>query len=150
MKAGQAVPWTAVRIIDSMDKKELGDAITASGYSTMMATQFLVNYKLRAWTTHRQSGTPVSPDERLRTATEIAEALASHDRWKNHGHAISREVLWNEVRLLIDHPDAQLERAMARLWALFNWTFDKTTVLKCIVSTQYRYARNQTIAKAAP
>lgn len=150
IKNGQNVPWTAVRLVDSMDKKELGAAITASGYSTQMAMQFLLNYKFRGWTHHKTSGLPVTNDEREASARLIAEGLASHDRWKNHGHAISRDVLWNEIHLLIDHPDPLLDRAIVRLWALFNWIFDKTPVLKCIMSQQHRFVRYATMPRATP
>lgn len=129
MKSGMAVPWTAVRIIDSMDKKELGDALSATQYSAQMAAQFLNQYKLRFWTQTETKGTLVTPEMREARATEIASALVAHDRWKAHGHAISREVLWNEVRLRIDHPAPDLERAIHRSWALFNYLFERPLCL---------------------
>lgn len=141
MNKGGAVPWTAVRIIGSIDKKELGDAITASHYSSMMATQFLMNYKFKHWKVRETSKQEVTPEYREKRATDIATALASHDRWKNHGHAISRVVLWNEIKLRIEHPKDELERAIIRLWALSNWIFDKTATLKMIVSKEYRYCK---------
>jgi hypothetical protein len=52
----QLLPWTAIRIIDTLDKKELADAITASHYSTQMASQFLIDYKFRHWAVRRGSG----------------------------------------------------------------------------------------------
>lgn len=143
LKKGVNVPWTAVRIIDSLDKKELGDAISASNYSTMMAAQFLQNYKFRNWPVHKSTGSPVTDEEKQQAAHEIAAALASHDRWKNHGHAIPRDVLWNEVKLEIEHPDTGLERAMVRFWALCNWLFDKTNAVKFMVSGSHRYVRNR-------
>jgi len=141
MAKGGSVPWTAVRIIDSIDKKELGDAITASHYSTMMASQFLFNYKFRHWRIRQTSKIEVTPEYREERAVAISEALASHDRWKNHGHAISREVLWDEIQLKIEHPDDELERVIIRLWALFNWIFEKTAIVKVIVSKDYRYCK---------
>jgi len=142
-KQGRPVPWTAVRIIDSIDKKELGDAITASKYSTLMASQFLLNHKFKNWTVRQESRKEVTPEYRQQRAMEIAEALASHDRWKSHGHAIPRNMLWKEVELYIDHPEPDLERAVVRLWALLYWLFDKTQILKFIVSANYRYVRHR-------
>lgn len=139
---GAGVPWTAVRLIDSLDKKELGEAITASQYSHTMATQFLEKYKFRNWTIKETSQQPVTPAERLARAGEIAAALVSHDRWKSHGHAIPRDVLWKEIQLRIDHPDAALERAIIRLWAVLTWIFDKTPTVKIIASQNYRYLRH--------
>jgi hypothetical protein len=141
MKKGASVPWTAVRIIDSIDKKELGDAITASNYSKLMASQFLINYKFRNWKVREGSGIEVTPEYREMRADEIATALVTHDRWKNHGHAISRDVLWKEIKLRIEHPLNKLEHDIIRLWALCNWIFDKTPLLKMIVSKEYKYCR---------
>lgn len=136
------VPWAYVRIIDSLDKKELGAAITASQYSETMATQFLSKYKFRNWTVRETSKTPVTEADKLTRASEIANALGSHDRWKSHGHSISRDVLWKEIQLRIDHPDFDLNRAIVRLWAVFYWLFDKTPIVKMICSTNYRYIRH--------
>jgi Serine dehydrogenase proteinase len=144
------VPWTAVRLIDSIDKKELGDAISATNYSVLMATQFLVNYKFKNWSVRKSSGDPVTLQYRQQRAEEIANGLANHDRWKNHGHAISRDVLWNEIKLEIDHPDPQFERAIVRLWALCNWVFERTPVLKMIASSNYRYVRQAVTPGATP
>ena len=141
--SGHPVPWTAIRIIDSIDKKELANANSATYYSTMMATQFLMNYKLKNWKTRESSGQPVTDEDRQRRAEEIAKSLASHDRWKNHGHAISREVLWDEIKLKIEHPDSELENAIFRLWALCTWLFDKTPILKMIVSNNYKYCKHK-------
>jgi hypothetical protein len=142
LKRGAGVPWAMVRIIDSLDKKELGEALTASQYSETMATQFLKNYKFRRWTVRETSGTPVTEADRAARAAEIASALGSHDRWKSHGHAISRDVLWQEIKLRIDHPNADLNRAMVRLWAVMNYVFDKTPIVKVLCSAGYRYIRH--------
>jgi len=143
----KSVPWTAVRIIDTIDKKELGEAISASEYSKTMARQFLNTYKLNSWVEHVANGHPVTDKEREDAAEEIAAALVSHSRWKAHGHAIQREALSNEVKLLIDHPELVpgLDLALSRFWALCTWVFDKTPVVKMIVSKDYRYAKQTAV-----
>ncbi|MEW6672966.1 MAG: hypothetical protein AB1427_14770 [Thermodesulfobacteriota bacterium] len=146
-KNGTAIPWTAIRIIDTIDKKELGDAITASSYSTMMATQFLKNYKFRNWHRTETRGELVTQKIREDRAMEIAAALASHDRWLNHGHAISRDVLWEEIRLRIERPKNDFNQAIIRLWALFNWIFDKTPIFKTIISKEYKYCKHITLVR---
>ena len=145
MAQNQPVPWTAVRIIDSLDKKELADAITASRYAQQMAAEFLEKYKFKNWTTRKNSGDAVTPEWKTDRANEIASALVSHDRWKSHGHSLSRDVLWQEIRLKINHPEPELERALTRLWALFFWTFDKTPITKVFVSSHYRVVRHSVL-----
>src|SRR5262249_469448 len=121
LQKGRPVPWTSVRIIDSLDKKELGDAITASTYSINMANEFLRNYKFKEWVTRETSQLAVTEQYKEARALEIASALAAHDRWQSHGHSLSREVLWKEIQLRINHPTPDLERAIAKLWALLYW-----------------------------
>lgn len=150
MKQGLPVPWAAVRIIDTLDKKELGEAITASQYSQTMAAQFLLSYKFRNWTIRETSKAPVSNQDRANRATEIAAALCAHDRWKSHGHSISRDVLSNELNLRIDRPDAALSRAIVRLWALLTYVMDKTPIVKLLCSINYRYARQVQVQIIGP
>jgi hypothetical protein len=150
MKKGLSVPWTAVRLIDSLDKKELGAAITASQWSQKLASQYLLKYKFKNWDVKESSNMKATEEYKTQRAEEIAAALASHDRWKNHGHAISRDVLWSEIQLKIDKPDEALERAMVRLWALLTWLFDKAGTQKLICSSNYRYAINQQVFVRMP
>lgn len=139
---GQPVPWTAVRIVDTIDKKELGDAVTASNYAADMASKFLESYKFKHWTKRQSSGLDVTQEYRRQRAAEVGAALVSHERWKSHGHSISRDVLWGEVKLKIEHPDEQLERSLRRAWALFYWLFDKTPVQKVMVSKSYGFFKH--------
>jgi hypothetical protein len=141
LQKGQNVPWAAVRIIDTIDKKELGEAITASAYSKTMAADFINNYKFRDWAIRETSRVAVTPEYRRQRAEEIASALVQHERWKDHGHSISRDVLWNEIKLHIDTPTDDFERAILRAWAVFHWIFDKTFVFKTIVSANYRFLK---------
>jgi len=150
MRKGQPVPWSYVRIIDSLDKKELGEAITASQYAQTMAAQFLQRFKFRHWFVRETTQITLTDQDRTDRANEIAAALGSHDRWKSHGHYLSRDVLWNEIKLRIDHPDAALERAMVRIWAVLTYLFDKTPIVKILCSAHYRYARHVQVQIIGP
>lgn len=137
--------WTQIQLLQHMDQKQLGAAISASKYVTTMAAQYLARYKFADWTTHGTTnpGTAVTPDQKQKRADEVAAALCSHERWQAHGHAISREVLWNELKIKIDHTESVpgLQRALRRAWALLYYVFDKSTATKLIVSKNYAYAR---------
>jgi hypothetical protein len=144
LAAKKPLPWAYVRAIDSLDKKELGEAITASRYAETMAARFLQNFKFRNWTVRTTSNAPVTEEYKAARAAEIAAELVKHDRWMNHGHSISRDVLASELRLRIEHPDNALNRAIARLWAVCTYVIDTTPIVKLICSSQYRYVRFQT------
>jgi hypothetical protein len=145
---GQRVPWTAVQIVNTIDKRELGEAITATEYATTLASEYLRKYKFKHWTVHSSSGQPVTDPERISRATEIAEQLASHERWKSHSHAISRDALHDQTKLHIDHPAQDLLRAMTRAWAIFTYVYERTPLLKIICSANYRYAKQEIVMGA--
>jgi hypothetical protein len=146
IRNGAPVPWTAVRMIDSLDKKELAAANSASAYSITMSTEFLFRYKLRGWTVRSSTGKAVTDTDRKERATKIATQLASHELWKSHGHAISRTHLWDQIRVRIDHPENHdgLNAALVRFWALCTWLFDHSALQKFMISPQYRYVRQRT------
>lgn len=137
-------PWALIRLLDQMDQRHLGAAISASRYVVTMAAEYLGRYKLASWRKHSSTGSPVTPEERSRRAREIAERLCSHDRWKAHGHAISRDVLHQELKILIDHPEQErgMERAVRRLWAMLYYIFDKSSAVKIMVSRNYSFVRS--------
>jgi hypothetical protein len=141
LKTEGTIPWTAVRIVDKIDKKELGEAITASDYAKKMAQEFLEKYKFRQWMVRSTSGHPVDAEYKRKRAIAIAEELCSHERWKSHGHAINRDVLWREIQLKIEHPQGGLLRAITRTWALLTYIFEKTAIQKFIVARDYTLIR---------
>lgn len=126
-----------------MDQRQLGAATTASQYAIDLAAEYLATHTFRSWKTHTSTRKPVTDQDRRTRAIEVAQALCSHDRWKAHGHAISREVASNELRIKIDHTESVpgLERAIRRAWALWYYVFDKTPVAKGILSAHYGYFR---------
>lgn len=87
--------------------------------------------------------TQVTPEERKNRASEIAKMLCDHSKWKNHGHAITREAAWDVCKLKIVHSEdiAGLDRAMRRMWALFYWVFENTPVAKIFLSENYSIMR---------
>lgn len=141
LREGKNIPWTAVRIIDGIDKKQLGAAVTASDWAKKIAKEYLLAYKFKNWDVRDGSSEPVTDEYKGSRAEEIADALSSHERWKNHGHSISREVLWSELKLKIDYPNEALERAIVRMWALLTWIFDKTNTQKLFVGESYSLVR---------
>jgi hypothetical protein len=139
----ESPPWALIRLLDVMDQKGLGLALSATSYVTNIAATYLESYKFRGWLTHTSSGSPVTPEEKKERATWIAAQLASHEKWKAHGHAISRDVLWQELKVKIRHPEELpgLQREMRRLWALLYYTFDRMPIIKVMLSREYSFFR---------
>ncbi|MDD4347737.1 MAG: hypothetical protein PHF70_01420 [Opitutales bacterium] len=134
---GQQPSWSDLQLLKLLDPKELGNALGATGYSEQLVSEYLKKYKFRTWIQHSSTGAQVNDDDRQMRAKEIAKKLSSHDAWKAHSHGIFRDVLWNEIKLKISHPDDSTLRAMRRMWALCYWIFDNTEVRKLFLSTDY-------------
>lgn len=138
-------PWSLIRLLDQMDQRQLGAAMSATSYVINTASAYLERHKFRTWNVHSSTQAPVTATEKKERAEWVAQQLASHDKWKAHGHAISRDVLWQELKIKIDHPETVdgLQRAMRRLWALAYYTCDKLPAVKMMVSGNYSFVRSQ-------
>lgn len=145
---GSKPDWTDIQLLNNLDLRMIGEALTASNYSIQMTKDFLEKYKFKNWTEHLETHTPVSPEERKTTASDIANILCDHKLWKSHGHFINREAAWSQCHLKIVHSEdiPNLDRAMRRMWALFYWIFDSTPINKLFVSDNYCIIRNRQVA----
>lgn len=144
LNKGVPPPWELIRLVDNIDARQLGDAITQSDYSIKMATEFLEKYKFKTWETHSSSGQPVTEVDKHKRADEIAKLFCSHDYWKSHAHGITRDAAQSPLRLKIDEIETipGLERVVRRLWALLYWLFDKGVINKLIISKNYVLVRH--------
>lgn len=144
LKKGMSPPWELIRLVDNIDARQLGDAITQSDYAIKMATEFLVKYKFKTWEVHSSTGQLVTDTDKHNRAKEIAELFCSHDHWKSHAHGITRDIAQNPLRLKIEEIETipGLERAVRRLWALLYWLFDRGVINKLIISKNYVLVRH--------
>ncbi len=146
LKQGISPPWELIRLVDNIDARQLGDAITQSEYAIKMATEFLEKYKFKSWKVHSSSGNPVTDIDKYNRAKEIAELFCSHDYWKSHAHGITRDVAQNQLRIKIDEIETVpgLESAVRRLWALLYWLFDRGVICKLFISKNHVLVRHVT------
>ena len=75
----------------------------AKNLSIDLLKKWLVEYKFKDWAEHRTTnpGAPVTEDEKIARAAEVAADLANHKRWRSHGRALNVSRL-RELRLDID------------------------------------------------
>lgn len=144
LKSGKKPAWTDLQILNSIDPKEIGNALNASNYSIQLVEEYLYNHKFKDWNLHSDNQTPVTDEEKKERATEIAKLLCDHSKWKNHGHAITREAAWDVCKLKITHAETinDLDKAMRRMWALYYWIFENIPIAKVFISENYCIMRN--------
>ena len=145
LKNGQQPSWTDVEILRGIDPKEIGNAMNSSNYSIQMVEEYINIHKFKSWNLHSDGITHVTQQEKIKRSNEIARLLCEHSKWKNHGHAISREAAWDVCKLKINHSEDTpgLDRAMKRMWALYYWIFENTGLAKVFISENYCIMRSE-------
>jgi len=134
---GQNIPWSLIQLLNGIGKLELGSVINMTKYGETWAAQYLENYKFRTWTTHSSTHIPVTQEDKRSRAEKIAHLLATNESWNSHGHGITRDVAGEKLNLKIKQPEATpgLKRALRRLWALLYYSFERTPLVKVIISS---------------
>lgn len=143
MAGGKPPLWTDIQLINGIDKRELGNVITASDFSSKLVSEYLQKYKFKTWIKHKSDGRPVTPEEREETAIKIAHKLCDHSKWLNHSSRISRDQAWNECRIQVTTTESidGLASAVRRFWALSCYAFENSPVYKCFLSDNYTLFR---------
>lgn len=99
---GQLSPADVV-FLKGLDLAKLALYEQAKNLSIDLLKEWLVNHKFSNWSEHRTTnpGQPVTEDEKIARAAEIATALSDHKKWFSHGRSLDIKKL-KELRLDID------------------------------------------------
>lgn len=89
-------------ILQNLDLATLRRYEQAKDLSVSLLKDWLVRYKFKDWNVHSSTGEPVTNDEKIGRATEIAEALSKHTKWHSHGRMIGIDTLTGELHLKIE------------------------------------------------
>lgn len=100
-------------ILKDFDLAELRGYEQAKDLTIDLLEKWLVKYKFKNWNTHRTDpaklNQPVTDEEKIARAKEIADHLSNNNKWKSHGRPINIEAL-RELRLEIDDYSNNVER----------------------------------------
>lgn len=92
-------------ILKDFDLAELRGYEQAKDLTIALLEKWLVKYKFKNWNIHRTSktlkDTPVTDEQKIARAKDIAGYLSDNNKWKSHGRPINIEAL-QELRLEID------------------------------------------------
>ncbi len=106
------------QMLQSLDLAMLRFYEQAKELSINLLKKWLAEYKFKNWIAHRTTnpGSPVTAEERLARAEEIATKLSDNNRWHSHGRMIGMGTLRTEMRLEIEDfsADAELHTQIRR------------------------------------
>lgn len=88
-------------MLQSQDLAMLKQCEQAKNLSIKLLKERLVEYKFKTWTNHR-SWEPVTHEEKLNRAEEIANKLSDNKEWSSHSRFIKIDKLEKIIKLKID------------------------------------------------
>ncbi len=105
-------------ILKDFDLAELKEYEQAKNLTIALLEKWLVKYKFKNWNKHRTNpdllDVPVTEEEKIARAKEIADKLSDNNLWKSHGRPINIDVL-KDLRLEIDdYSDNEIRRNLIR------------------------------------
>ena len=103
-KAGEGTITTAEvqLLIQGFDQAELYQFEQARELSISLLKKWLVKYKFKNWKKTKTRRIKVTKRMKSSRAASIARELNKTEKWHVHGHGISKDVLVNDLKILID------------------------------------------------
>jgi ATP-dependent protease ClpP protease subunit len=120
-----------IPILRNVDPGKLQSALNASELSRVLVSDWLAKYKFRDWKNHSSTGQPVTEEDRVSRAREIAENLCSHQAWLSHSRLIKIPEL-EKLRLkIVDYGKTpQLQEKIWALWVNLHFFMSSSNVYK--------------------
>ena len=108
-------------ILHNQDLAMLSRYEQAKNLTITLLKKWLVEYKFKDWTTHMTNqlklNKPVTQEEKVKRAEEIATDLSDNKMWHSHGRMISAKTLSSVLRLKIEDYSSDLKlRSLVRAY----------------------------------
>lgn len=113
-----------IPMLQGISPGEIQSAENALNFAQVLAANWLAQYKFKNWMTHSSTGEPVSEEQKLARAKEVAHELADHRKWLTHARSIKIDDLEAmRVRITNYANDPALSEAITRYYTLLQMTF---------------------------
>lgn len=96
------VTQAELMMLNNLDLAQLRRYEQARELSKDLLKKWLVEYKFRNWNVRETTQAPVTPEDKIARAEDIAVALSDNRRWHSHGRFIGINTLRNDLNLKIE------------------------------------------------
>lgn len=115
---------TYIPILQGISPGEIQNAVNALNFAKTLVTNWLAQYKFKTWNIHSKLGSPVTQEEKVKRAEEIANKLCDHKHWLTHGRSIKLKDLGEMKLKITDYSQNQkLAEAINRYYTLMQMSF---------------------------
>jgi hypothetical protein len=101
-RAGNLTTAELSYLVEKFDPAELYSFEQAREQSIALLKDWLVKYKFKNWDKTETRGITVTKKMKTDRAASIAKKLNETKKWHSHGRGISKEILQNDLKLVID------------------------------------------------
>ncbi len=120
-----------VPILQNISPGEIQNCENTLNFAKVLVTEWLSKYKFKFWNVHSSTNAPVTKEEKIKRAGEIADALCDHGRWLTHARSITIADLHSMRLSVTDYSkDTKLCDAIRRYYTLLKLSFDTTNIYK--------------------
>ena len=107
-----SITTAEVQVLLNFDQAELHKFEEERELTIALLKDWLVQFKFKNWKRTKTRNRPVTVQMKVKRAAAIATELNKTKKWHTHGYGISKDVLTNDLRLLIDDFGQDANRAM--------------------------------------
>lgn len=131
-----------IPILQNISPGEIQSCENAQKFSKVLVTKWLSQYKFQNWEVHSSTGKPVTKEEKVKRAEEIAEQLCKHSDWLTHNRSIKIEDL-KRMRLVVEDytKNDKLNDAITRYYTLLRMGFESSNMYKMFETTESQVMR---------
>jgi len=147
---GRLNPFDAT-MVAQISPGELSGVLHALKFAEDLVVEWLTNYKFKKWTKTETRKIPVTEEMKNTRATEIAEKLMDHARWRSHGRSIKIDDL-EEIGLKIIRvdDDLKLSEIVYKIQTVCRLLFISTTTYKIFATDKEKLFKQATLITSSP
>jgi hypothetical protein len=148
-KTGRLNPFDAT-MVAQITPGELGSVSNALKFAEDLVVKWLMNYKFKKWNETETRKIPVTQEMKEKRATEIAEELIKHSKWRSHGRSIKvgdLEGIGLKIKKVEDDP--KLADTVYRIQTVCRLLFESSTVYKIFATAENKLFKQATPREGA-
>lgn len=120
-----------IPILQNISPGEIQTCKNSQDFAEKLVSDWLIKYKLKFWEEHSQTGVPVTEDEKITRAGDVAGELCDHGKWLTHRRSITLEDLVGMgLKITNFNENPELCDAISRYYILLKMSFDATGIFK--------------------
>jgi len=140
-KFGKLNPFDA-SMVAQISPGELNGVYHALNFAMDLIKEWLPKYKFKNWSKTETRGIEVTEEYKKQRASEIAESLVNHSKWRTHGRSLKIKDLQELLQIIRIDDDPSLADIVYRIQTVIRLLFSTTSTYKLFATQDEKILRN--------